>query len=137
MPLLIPTTFRTGPEPIEPMTLANMRENGVRSLAVYRRQCHQEADRRNGLLTTGLLTLVASGLLQCNTLGVEGLRRKPVSVRDLRFQVAVRASGDGRFTFQIFTLSGEPRTFHAGSQTYATPADAAQAGREAIAANCQ
>jgi hypothetical protein len=114
------------------MTLGNMRSNGMRSLAVYCRQCHLEADRRNGLLT-----LVASGLLQCNTLGVEGLRRKPVSVRDLRFQVAVRASGDGRFTFQIFTLSGEPRTFHAGSQTYATPADAAQAGREAIAANCQ
>jgi hypothetical protein len=52
-----------------------------------------------------------------------------------RFQVAVRASPDGRFTFQIFTLSGEPRTFHAGSQTYATPADAAKAGYEAIAAS--
>jgi hypothetical protein len=29
-------------EPIEPMTLANMRENGVRSLSVYCRQCHHE-----------------------------------------------------------------------------------------------
>jgi hypothetical protein len=95
------------------------------------------AGTRAGRFCVWKPTLVASGLLQCNTLGVEGLRRKPVSVRDLRFQVAVRASGDGRFTFQIFTLSGEPRTFHAGSQTYATPADAAQAGREAIAANCQ
>jgi hypothetical protein len=57
-----------------------------------------------------------------------------VTERDPRFQVAVRASAEGRFTFQIFTLSGEPRTFHAGSQTYATPADAAQAGYEAIAA---
>jgi hypothetical protein len=63
-----------------------------------------------------------------------GVTEKPLSVRDLKFQVAVRASADGRFTFQIFTLSGEPRTFHAGSQTYATPADAAQAGYEAIAA---
>jgi hypothetical protein len=69
--------------------------------------------------------------------GRGGVTETLVSVRDLRFQVAVRATGDGRFTFQIFTLSGEPRTFHAGSQTYATPADAAQAGREAIAANCQ
>jgi hypothetical protein len=76
---------------------------------------------------------VASGLVRCNTLG-EGVTEKPLSVRDLRFQVAVRASADGRFTFQIFTLSGEPRTFHAGSQTYATPADAVQAGYEAIAA---
>jgi hypothetical protein len=60
-----------------------------------------------------------------------------VSVRDQRFQVAVRASADGRYTYQIFTLSGEPRTFHAGSQTYATPADAANAGYEAIAAKRQ
>ena len=52
-----------------------------------------------------------------------------------RFQVAVRASADGRFTFQIFKLSGEPTTFHAGSQTYATPADAAKAGYEALAAS--
>jgi hypothetical protein len=28
---------------IEPMTLGNMRENGVRSLAVYCWQCHHEA----------------------------------------------------------------------------------------------
>jgi hypothetical protein len=73
-------------------------------------------------------------LLQCNTLGVEGLRSSRVSERDPRFQVAVRASAEGRFTFQIFTLSGEPKTFHADSQTYATPADAAQAGYDAIAA---
>jgi hypothetical protein len=60
---------------------------------------------------------------------------QPVNEHDPRFQVAVRASADGRFTFQIFTLSGEPRTFHASSQTYATPADAAKAGYEAIAAS--
>ena len=29
-------------EPIEPMTLSNMRENGVRSLAVQCHQCHHE-----------------------------------------------------------------------------------------------
>jgi hypothetical protein len=27
-------------DPIEPMDLANMRENGVRSLAIYCHQCH-------------------------------------------------------------------------------------------------
>jgi hypothetical protein len=35
---------------------------------------------------------------------------QPVNEHDPRFQVAVRASADGRFTFQIFTLSGEPRS---------------------------
>jgi hypothetical protein len=64
-----------------------------------------------------------------------GFTEHPVNEHDPRFQVAVRASADGRFTFQIFTLSGEPRTFQASSQTYATPADAAKAGYEAIAAN--
>jgi hypothetical protein len=59
---------------------------------------------------------------------------QPANEHDPRFQVAVRASEDGRFTFQIFTLSGEPRTFHASSETYATPADAAKAGYEAIEA---
>jgi hypothetical protein len=29
-------------DPIEPMDLANMRQNGVRSLAIYCRQCHHE-----------------------------------------------------------------------------------------------
>jgi hypothetical protein len=100
---------------IEAMTLGNMRANGVPPRG-------------------GSMQLVASGLLQCNSLGVEGLRSSPVSERDPRFQVAVRATAEGRFTFQIFTLSGEPRTFHADSQTYATPADAAQAGYDAIAA---
>jgi len=31
-------------DPIEPMTLANMRENGVRSLDVRCWQCHHETD---------------------------------------------------------------------------------------------
>jgi hypothetical protein len=64
-----------------------------------------------------------------------GFTEGPVNEHDPPFRVAVRASADGRFTFQIFTLSGEPRTFHTTSQTYATPADAAKAGHEAIAAN--
>jgi hypothetical protein len=54
-------------------------------------------------------------------------------VRD-QFQVAVRATADGRFTFQIFTVSGEPRALRADGRHYATPNDAARAGYEAIAA---
>jgi hypothetical protein len=99
------------------MTLGNMRANGVRSLDVR-------------INVTGCLWFVA---VQYFGRG-RGLRSSPVSELDPRFRVAVRASADGRFTFQIFTLSGEPRTFHADSQTYATPADAAQAGYDAIAA---
>jgi hypothetical protein len=55
-------------------------------------------------------------------------------MRDTMFQVAVQASADGKFTFQIFTLSGEPRTYYAGTQSYETPTEAAQAGYNAIAA---
>jgi hypothetical protein len=55
-------------------------------------------------------------------------------MRDAMFQVAVRACGDGKFTFQIFTLSGEPRTYYAGTQSYETPTEAAQAGYKALAA---
>jgi hypothetical protein len=49
------------------------------------------------------------------------------------FRVAVLATEDGRFAFQIFTACGEPQTFHIGTESYVTPADAAQAGHEAIA----
>jgi hypothetical protein len=50
--------------------------------------------------------------------------------------VAVRASADGRFTFEIFTVSGEPRTIRVESrQHYSSPADAERAGYEVIAAN--
>jgi hypothetical protein len=48
------------------------------------------------------------------------------------FQVAVVATEDGEFTFQIFTVCGEPQTLQTDSHRYMTPADAAQAGREAI-----
>jgi hypothetical protein len=39
-----------------------------------------------------------------------------------------------RFTFEIFSVSGEPRTLQVGSQYYATPDDAERAGYAAIAA---
>jgi hypothetical protein len=45
------------------------------------------------------------------------------------FRVAVLATEDGRFSFQIFT---EPQTLQIDSQRYMTPADAAKAGYEAI-----
>jgi hypothetical protein len=51
-----------------------------------------------------------------------------------KFQVAVRASADGRFTFEIFSVSGEPRTLQVDRQYYATPDDAERAGYAAIAA---
>jgi hypothetical protein len=57
-----------------------------------------------------------------------------LSERGPKFQVAVRASASGAFTFDIFTVSGEPRTLQVNTQLYATPADAARAGYEALAA---
>jgi hypothetical protein len=48
-------------------------------------------------------------------------------------EVAVVATPDGRFTFQIFVVSSEPRTLRIGTRSFATPAEAAQAGYEAIA----
>jgi hypothetical protein len=44
----------------------------------------------------------------------------------------VLATKDGRFTFQIFTVCGEPQTLQTDSQPYMTPADAAEAGYQAI-----
>ena len=59
-----------------------------------------------------------------------------MSDRNPKFSVAVRASADGRFTFEIFTVSGEPRTIRVESrQHYSSPADAERAGYEVIAAN--
>jgi hypothetical protein len=57
-----------------------------------------------------------------------------MSERGPKFQVAVRASGGGAFTFEIFTVSGEPRTLQVDSQHYATPGDAARAGYAALVA---
>jgi hypothetical protein len=49
------------------------------------------------------------------------------------FRVAVLAADDGLFAFQIFTVCSEPKTLLTDSPRYMTPADAAQAGLEAIA----
>jgi hypothetical protein len=42
--------------------------------------------------------------------------------------MAVRASADGRFIFEIFTVSGEPRTLQFKSRHYSSPGDAERAG---------
>jgi hypothetical protein len=55
-------------------------------------------------------------------------------LNDRKFSVAVRASAEGRFTFEIFTVSGEPRTIRFESRHYSSPHDAERAGYEAIAA---
>jgi hypothetical protein len=54
--------------------------------------------------------------------------------RDVR--VAVRARTNGGYTFQIFTIESEPKTLLSAKRgrSYASPAEAAQAGFEAIAA---
>jgi hypothetical protein len=51
-----------------------------------------------------------------------------------RCEVAVVATPDGKFTFQIFAVSSEPKTLEIGTERYMTPADAAQAGHAMIAA---
>ena len=50
------------------------------------------------------------------------------------FSVAVVATDDGRFAYQVFLVCGEPRTLLTDSARYLTPDDAAQAGSEAVAA---
>jgi hypothetical protein len=50
-----------------------------------------------------------------------------------KFSVAIVATNDGRFVYQVFTVCGEPRTLLTDSKRYPTPADAARAGHEAIA----
>jgi hypothetical protein len=59
---------------------------------------------------------------------------RPVTERLPKVQVAVRASANGMFTFELFTVSGEPHTFQVDRRNYPTPGDAAQAGYEAISA---
>jgi hypothetical protein len=51
-----------------------------------------------------------------------------------QFRGAVVATSDGKFTFQIFTVCSEPQTLLTDSPRYMTPADAAQAGYQAIVA---
>jgi hypothetical protein len=50
-----------------------------------------------------------------------------------KFGVAVFATDDGRFGYQVFLVCGEPRTLLTESARYSTPDDAAQAGYEAVA----
>jgi hypothetical protein len=50
-----------------------------------------------------------------------------------KFSVAVVATDDGRFAYQVFLVCGEPRTLLTDSARYSTPDDAAQAGYEAVA----
>jgi predicted ATPase len=50
-----------------------------------------------------------------------------------KFSVAVVATDDGRFAYQVFLVCGEPRTLLTDNARYLTPADAAKAGREAVA----
>jgi hypothetical protein len=61
-------------------------------------------------------------------------RHVQLSDRDPKFSVAVRASADGRFTFEIFAVSGEPQTIQFESHHYSSPGAAERAGYEAIAA---
>jgi hypothetical protein len=63
-------------------------------------------------------------------MGCEGraMRKTPRKLR-----VAVIATSDGRFTFQIFLVSSVPKTLKTSGQYYLTPADAAQAGYDMIA----
>jgi len=49
-----------------------------------------------------------------------------------RYRVAVRASEGGRYTYQIFTVAGEPRTFLSDNASYASPEEAERAGYDAI-----
>jgi predicted ATPase len=49
------------------------------------------------------------------------------------FSVAVVATDDGRFGYQVFLVCGEPRTLLTDSARYSTPDDAAQAGYAAAA----
>jgi hypothetical protein len=50
-----------------------------------------------------------------------------------QFSVAIVATDDGRFAYQVFLVRGEPRTLLSDSARYSTPDDAAQAGYEAAA----
>jgi hypothetical protein len=54
-------------------------------------------------------------------------------------KVAVRAGNNGRYSYQIFTVAGEPKTVLTANNnsTYASPAEAVRAGlRVAATLNC-
>jgi hypothetical protein len=52
--------------------------------------------------------------------------------RYTKFRVAIRAQVDGGYRYQIFTMAAEPRSFKSDDKSYATPAEAEQAGYEAV-----
>jgi hypothetical protein len=54
-------------------------------------------------------------------------------------RIAVRAAKNGRYSYQIFTVAGEPRTLLSSRRhrSYASPAEATKAGLAAAAVlNC-
>jgi hypothetical protein len=63
--------------------------------------------------------------------GLSAVRRMSEGIAN--FSVAVVATDDGRFSYQVFLVCGEPRTLMSAGARYLTPDDAAQAGYEAVA----
>jgi hypothetical protein len=49
-----------------------------------------------------------------------------------RYRVAIRASASGRYTYQLFTLAGEPHTLLTDDTGFDSPQEAERAGYEAI-----
>jgi hypothetical protein len=49
-----------------------------------------------------------------------------------QYRVAIRAGAGGRYTYQLFTLAGEPRTFLADDTDFDSPQEAERAGYEAL-----
>jgi hypothetical protein len=48
------------------------------------------------------------------------------------YGVAIRASAGGRYTYQLFTMAGEPRTFLADDTSFDSPQEAERAGYAAL-----
>jgi hypothetical protein len=71
-------------------------------------------------------------LPQCNVTADGASAELRLSESLEKFSVAVVATDDGRFAYQVFLVCGEPRTLLTDSARYLTPADAAQAGKEAV-----
>jgi hypothetical protein len=64
-------------------------------------------------------------------MGLSAVLRMSESLEN--FSVAVVATDDGRFAYQVFLVCGEPRTLFTDDARYLTPDDAAKAGYEAAA----
>jgi hypothetical protein len=48
------------------------------------------------------------------------------------YGVAIRAGAGGRYTYQLFTMAGEPRTFLADDTSFESPQEAERAGYAAL-----